>query len=129
MPPGQGSMRVHGTWKTVPIETRIALRYNGSAHRGVTRTASMPSAAAERKTAPTLVWSTMSSRTSDPPGVGDEVGHGRQLGPLHRGQCATVQVEPGELLDDVVLADEDGDAVRLGVARPGRRGRSATAAP
>ena len=63
-PPGQGSIRVHGTWKTVPIETRIALRYSGSAHRGVTSTASTPSAAALRMAAPTFVWSTMSSRTS-----------------------------------------------------------------
>ena len=76
-PPGQGSMRVHGTWNTVPIETRIARRYSGSAHRGVTSTASTPSAAALRKTAPTLVWSTMSSRTSDPAGTGEHVGERR----------------------------------------------------
>ena len=25
-PPGQGSMRVHGTWNTVPIETRTLRR-------------------------------------------------------------------------------------------------------
>jgi hypothetical protein len=55
IPAGQGSMRVHGTWKTVPIETRIALRYNGSAQRGVMSTASTPSAAQERMIAPTLV--------------------------------------------------------------------------
>ena len=39
-------MRVHGTWNTVPIDTRAARRYSGSWHDGVTSTASMPSAAA-----------------------------------------------------------------------------------
>ena len=48
-------MRVHGTWNTVPIDTRAARRYSGSWHDGVTSTASMPSAAAERNTAPMFV--------------------------------------------------------------------------
>ena len=62
--PGQASSLVHGTWKTVPIETRIERRYSGSAHCGVTSTASTPSAAAERNIAPTFMWSTMSSSTA-----------------------------------------------------------------
>ena len=61
---GQEVSRVHGTWKTVPMETRIERRYSGSAHCGVTSTASTPSAAAERNIAPTFVWSTMSSSTA-----------------------------------------------------------------
>jgi hypothetical protein len=35
MTSGHASMRVHGTWKTVPIDTRIERRYSGSAHRDV----------------------------------------------------------------------------------------------
>ena len=57
-------MRVHGIWKTVPILTRTARRYSGSPQVGVTSTASMFSAAAERKMAPMLVESTMPSRTA-----------------------------------------------------------------
>src|SRR5699024_2653730 len=53
---GQVGSRVQGTWKTVPIDTRIERRYSGSAHCGLTSTASTPSAAAERNMAPTLVW-------------------------------------------------------------------------
>ena len=63
-PSGHGSIRVHGTWNTVPIDTRTERRYSGSAQRGVTSTASTPSAAADRNAAPTLVWSTMSSSTA-----------------------------------------------------------------
>ena len=62
--PGQFSSRAHGTWNTVPMLTRTLRRYSGSPQRGETRTASTPSAAAERKIAPTLVWSTMSSSTA-----------------------------------------------------------------
>ena len=83
----------------------------------------MPSAAALRNTAPTLVWSTTSSMTSDPAGVGDDVGDRPQRGPLHRRQRPAVQVEPGEALDDLVVRDEDRYAVLLGRARRGPRGR------
>ena len=48
-----------------------------------------------------------------PSRLGHEVIHGGQLGPLHRRQRAPVQVEAGELLDHIVLADEDRDAVGL----------------
>ena len=58
------STRVHGTWKTVPMETRTARRQSGSAQRGERSTASAPSAAADRKSAPTLVTSTRSSNTT-----------------------------------------------------------------
>ena len=57
-------MRVQGTWNTVPIDTRAARRNSGSWHEGVTSTASMPSAAAERKMAPMLVELPMSSSTA-----------------------------------------------------------------
>ena len=58
------STRAHGTWKTVPMETRTARRQSGSAQRGERSTASAPSAAADRKSAPTLVTSTRSSSTT-----------------------------------------------------------------
>ena len=114
IPAGHGSIRVHGTWKTVPIETRIALRYKGSAHRGVMRTASTPRAAALRKIAPTFVWSTTSSMTMTRSRPADDLGDGRQGRPLHRGQGPAVQVEAGARLDDVVGRDVDGDSVGLG---------------
>ena len=54
--PIQSSPRyVHGTWNTVPMLTRTARRYSGSLPSAVSRTASMPSAAAERKIAPMFV--------------------------------------------------------------------------
>ena len=53
---------VHGIWNTVPMLTREARRYNGSAQPWVRSTASMPRAAAERIMAPTLVGFTTSSR-------------------------------------------------------------------
>ena len=56
------SKYVHGIWNTVPMLTRLALRYNGSAQAGVKRTASIPSAAAERKIAPTFVGFTTFSK-------------------------------------------------------------------
>ena len=46
---------VHGTWNTVPMLTRTARRYSGSLPALVSSTASMPSAAAERKIAPMFV--------------------------------------------------------------------------
>lgn len=52
------SIHVHGTRKTVPIETRTARRFRGSQELRVNSTASMPRAAAERKMAPILVVST-----------------------------------------------------------------------
>ena len=42
--------------------TRLALRYSGSAQAGVKRTASIPSAAAERKIAPIFVGFTTFSK-------------------------------------------------------------------
>ena len=45
------SIHVHGTRKTVPIETRTARRFRGSQELRVNSTASMPRAAAERKMA------------------------------------------------------------------------------
>ena len=56
--------RVQGTWNTVPMLTRTARRDSGSQQPGVSSTASTPSAAAERKIAPTLVASTMFSSTA-----------------------------------------------------------------
>ena len=53
-----------GTWNTVPMLTRTARRQSGSQQEGLMRTASMFSAAAERKMAPTLVESTMPSSTA-----------------------------------------------------------------
>ena len=46
------------------MDTRAARRYSGSPHDGVTSTASTSNAAAERISAPTLVWSTMFSMTA-----------------------------------------------------------------
>ena len=46
---------VHGTRNTLPMLTREARRYSGSLPCWVSSTASMPSAAAHRKMAPTLV--------------------------------------------------------------------------
>ena len=48
-----------------------------------------------------------------PPGALEHLREGRRHRPLHRRQRPAVQVEPGERLDDVVLADEHGDAVGL----------------
>ena len=58
------SKYVHGIWNTVPMLTRLALRYNGSAQACVKSTASIPSAAAERKIAPTFVGFTTFSKTA-----------------------------------------------------------------
>ena len=49
---GQGAARVHGIVSTWPIETRTERRYNGSLHCGHSSTASIPNAAAFRKSAP-----------------------------------------------------------------------------
>ena len=58
------SKKVHGIWNTVPMLTRIARRYSGLLHPGVSSTASIPRAAAERKIAPILVGFTTFSRTA-----------------------------------------------------------------
>ena len=58
------SSHVHGTRKTEPIDTRTARRLSGSHELEVSSTASMPSAAAERKIDPTLVASTTLSTTT-----------------------------------------------------------------
>ena len=81
--------------------TPSARRYSGSAHRGLSRTASMPNAAAHRKTAPTLVWSTRSSstttrRASHRPCA--TLGNGRRSS---GGQCSPVHVEAGHGLDQL----------------------------
>ncbi len=62
-PSYQLAMRAYGTANTAPIETLTDLLYSGSAHRGERITASTPRAAAHLKIAPTLPWSTRSSRT------------------------------------------------------------------
>ena len=58
------SIQVHGTRKTVPIDTLTARRFNGSQELRVSSTASIPRAAAERKIAPMLVVSTTPSITT-----------------------------------------------------------------
>ena len=57
-------MRAQGTWNTAPMLTRTARRFSASQVVGVSSTASTPSAAAERKIAPTFVASTMPSSTA-----------------------------------------------------------------
>ncbi len=49
-----------------------------------------------------------------PAGAGEDVLERRQRGAVHRGERPPVEVEAGELLDDVGRADEDGHAVPLG---------------
>ena len=56
--------KVQGIWNTVPMLTRTERRYRGSLHPGVRSTASILSAAAERKIAPMLVGFIMLSRTA-----------------------------------------------------------------
>ena len=64
-PPAQGSgAGAQGTWKTVPIETRIDRRESGSAQVGAKRTPSTPNAAADLKSAPMLDTSTSPSTTA-----------------------------------------------------------------
>ncbi len=63
-PSGQPATRVQGTWNTPPMLTRTARRFSGSQQDGDSSTASMPSAAALRKIAPTFAASTMSSSTA-----------------------------------------------------------------
>ena len=58
------SRYAHGIWNTVPMLTLIDRRYNGSLQSGVSSTASIFSAAADRKTAPTLVGFTTFSSTA-----------------------------------------------------------------
>ena len=58
------SIQVHGTKKTLPIDTLTARRFNGSQELRVSNTASIPRAAAERKIAPILVASTTLSITT-----------------------------------------------------------------
>ena len=58
------SIHVQGTRKTDPMETLTALRLSGSQDVGVSNTASIPSAAAERKMAPIFVVSTTPSTTT-----------------------------------------------------------------
>ena len=57
-----GQKMVHGIWNTVPILTRIALRYKGSLQPEVRSTASIFRAAAERNIAPMFVGLTTFSR-------------------------------------------------------------------
>ena len=57
-------IHVQGTRKMLPIETRTARRFSGSHDVGVSSTASMPKAAAERKMAPMFVVSTTLSMTT-----------------------------------------------------------------
>ena len=57
-------MTAQGTSSTVPMLTRTERRSRGSQQEGVTSTASIPSAAAERNAAPILVLSTIFSRTA-----------------------------------------------------------------
>ena len=131
--PGQASSRAHGTWNTVPMLTRTLRRYSGSPQRGETRTASMPRAAAERKIAPTLVWSTMSSSTATRRAPARSSGSGTGSGPLHGRHRAAVQVEAGDLLEQRGGADVDGDVRVLRRRRPrgpraiSRRGRTTAA--
>ena len=58
------SSHVQGTKNTDPIDTRTARRLSGSQELRVSRTASMPNAAAERNIAPMLVVSTTLSMTT-----------------------------------------------------------------
>ena len=61
----QSSSRyVQGTWNTVPMLTRQLRRYSGLEQAGVSSTASIFSAAALRKMAPTLVGFIISSSTA-----------------------------------------------------------------
>ena len=62
--PAGPSSHVHGTRKTLPIDTRTALRLSGSHELRVSSTASMPRAAAERNMAPMFVVSTTPSITT-----------------------------------------------------------------
>ena len=58
------SIHVQGIKKTDPIDTLTARRFSGSQELRVNNTASIPSAAAERKIAPILVLSTTPSITT-----------------------------------------------------------------
>ena len=58
------SSHVQGTKKTLPIDTLTARRLSGSHDVGVSKTASTPMAAAERKMAPMLVVSVTPSMTA-----------------------------------------------------------------
>ena len=58
------SIQVHGTRNTVPIDDSHSPAVQGSQDVGVTSTASIPRAAAERKMAPILVVSTTPSITA-----------------------------------------------------------------
>src|SRR6202453_5054537 len=96
--------------KTAPIETLTARRYSGSAQRGDRITASTPRAAAHRKMAPTLAWSTRSSSTRM------RLGGARRRAPPAGGasgaQGAAVHPVTGEPLGHLV-----GDHVDRGVTR------------
>ena len=58
------SIQVHDTRNIAPIDTLTARRLSGSQEFRVSKTASMPRAAAERKIAPMLVVSTTPSITT-----------------------------------------------------------------
>ena len=90
------------------MATLTALRYSGSAHLGASSTPSTPSAAALRKIAPTLVWSTMSSSTTTVRALGEHLVHRRQRTPFERRQRAAVHVEAGDLLGERLGDDEAG---------------------
>lgn len=85
------SKYVHGIWNTVPMLTRLALRYSGSAQADVKRTASIPSAAAERKIAPTFVGFTTFSKIATRLAFA-ELLHGRQCGTVHGTEHAACQL-------------------------------------
>ena len=94
----QLSNLVQGSEKTAPMRTLIDRRYSGSAQRGDSTTASAPNAAQDRMAAPTLVWSTMSSSSDDPAGLGEHLVDRGQREAGERGQRAPVDVEAGHLL-------------------------------
>ena len=116
-PAGHGSIRVHGTWKTVPIDTRTdaAVERVGAARRdqhGVDPEGARPT---EDRADVRVVDHVLEDR--HPPGAARRARRtGGRTGRCIDAKRPAVQVEPGHLLEDIVLADEHRHAVRLGLA-------------
>lgn len=99
--------------------TRTARRVSGSQHVEVSSTASMPSAAAERKIAPMFVASTTFSKTAMRPRTVQNVRRRLWCGATHRAQNTPRERIAGETGEDIPICRIDRN-----VWKAGEKGRS-----
>ena len=104
--PRQSCSRAQGSENTAPMLTLIDRRYSGSAARGDEQCAVPAQPAAFRRIAPTLAWSTMSSKTTSRRSARRSSTVCRMFA-MQRGQRAAMNVESRYLLGKILRHDED----------------------